>query len=123
MADSKNIFTVGYGQNGVTGPTTPNLASPVVGGRSWPYEIVTRGYETVAIFPAWDVGGFGSPVHDIEPAKAYARKFAAVDELLVALKLLQTQALQSELNSPNHEWGMAALELTKAAIARAEGRS
>lgn len=47
----------------------------------------------------------------------------AVPELYDALKALQRQALQSELNSPAHEWGQEALTLTAAALAKAEGRT
>ncbi len=46
---------------------------------------------------------------------------AAAPELLDALKALQLQGLQSELNDPAHEYGYAALEMARAAIAKAQG--
>ncbi len=45
--------------------------------------------------------------------------FPAYDELLDALKALHKQAIQSELNSPNHEWGMEAISMASTAIAKA----
>jgi hypothetical protein len=46
----------------------------------------------------------------------------AAPELLAALKALQRQALQSDVNDPANEWGREALELASAAIAKAEGK-
>lgn len=112
MTDNKQKLTIGYGTNGITGPTTPAGPSPVCGGASWPYEIVTRGYETVAIFPAQNIGGFGCPEHDIEQARSYARKFSAVDDLLAALKLAKEHAeLEDEI-----------LDIVDSAINKAEGK-
>src|SRR5690349_11938399 len=48
---------------------------------------------------------------------ADGRLISAAPDLLAALKALQLQALQSELNSPAHEWGYEALALTQATIA------
>lgn len=50
-----------------------------------------------------------------------AALISAAPELLEALLMLQKQALQSELNSPNHEWGLEALAAARAAIAKALG--
>ena len=52
---------------------------------------------------------------------ANARLIAAAPDLLEALKALQRQALQG--NARGDEWMDEALELTRAAIAKAEGRS
>lgn len=52
-----------------------------------------------------------------------ARLMAAAPDLLVALKALHHQALQSELNSPSHEWGTEALGLSRAALEKAERAS
>lgn len=48
---------------------------------------------------------------------------AAAPDLLEALKALQLQALQSNVNSAANEWGREALEMAKAAIEKAEGRT
>ena len=37
-----------------------------------------------------------------------------------ALEALQRQALQSELNTPSHEWGWEALQMTRAALTTAK---
>lgn len=47
----------------------------------------------------------------------------AAPELLQALKALWVQALQSELNSPNHEYGLKAIALANAAISKVENSS
>lgn len=124
-ADSTQTLTVGYGANGVTGPTTPAFPSPVCGGASWPHEIVTRGYETVAIFPAHDIGGVGCPEHDIEPAQSYARKFAAVDDLLIeakrAAEVMERHIYPKPDVGPDHPYSV--LQALQAVIAKAEGRS
>ena len=57
------------------------------------------------------------PTLDIEAANA--RLIAAAPELLEALKALQRQALQG--NVRGDEWMDEALELTRAAIAKATG--
>lgn len=57
------------------------------------------------------------------PADSYAHLIAAAPELLDALKMLERQALQSSLNDPAHEWGWEALQATRAALSKAEGRS
>ena len=62
-------------------------------------------------------------VIDIGEAEANAHLIVAAPDLLEALKALQHQALQSELNSPAHEWGTEALGLARIAISKAEGRS
>ena len=56
-----------------------------------------------------------------EEAEANARLIAAAPDLLEALKALQRQALQG--NVRGDEWMDEALELTRAAIAKAEGRA
>ena len=43
-------------------------------------------------------------------------------ELLAALKALELQALQSNVNSPANEWGREALALARAAIISAEAQ-
>lgn len=73
------------------------------------------------------VGYNGDVVCDSEPYYAHALDpkngplIAAAPELLEALLMLQKQALQSELNSPNHEWGIEALAVARAAISKALG--
>lgn len=52
---------------------------------------------------------------------ANACLIAAAPDLLEALKSLQRQALQSDVNDPANEWGREALEMTNAAIAKATG--
>lgn len=54
---------------------------------------------------------------------ANARLIAAAPDLYEALSALRLQALQSSVNSPANEWGMEALALANAAIAKAEGRT
>lgn len=54
---------------------------------------------------------------------ANAALFLAAPQLLAALKALHLQALQSTVNDPANEWGAEALEMSRAAIAAAEGRS
>lgn len=57
----------------------------------------------------------------VEEARANARLIAAAPDLLAALKALQLQALQSNVNDPANDWGREALALTRAAIAAATG--
>ncbi len=52
--------------------------------------------------------------------EANASLIAAAPELLEALKALRIQALQSTVNDRANEWGMEALGLAHAAIAKAE---
>lgn len=76
----------------------------------------------------WLKGGWAKSVCTIrhgnwmargEP-ESNARLIAAAPDLLAALKALQLQALQSSVNNPANEWGMEALALAHAAIAKAE---
>lgn len=53
---------------------------------------------------------------------ANARLIASAPDLLAALKALQIQALQSDVNDPSNEWGCEALAMARAAISKAEGR-
>lgn len=50
---------------------------------------------------------------------ADAHLIAAAPDLLEALKALELQALQSNVNSTSNEWGREALDLARAAIAKA----
>lgn len=52
---------------------------------------------------------------------ANARLIAAAPDLLKALEALRLQALQSSVNDRSNEWGMEALGLANAAIAKAHG--
>lgn len=45
---------VGFGA-GITGPTTPRLDGPCCGGSKWPFGILSKGKECVAIIPAQDL--------------------------------------------------------------------
>lgn len=72
-------LTVGYPDGGITGPTSASVEGPTCAGRDWPYEIVTSGAETVAIFPAQVAGG-------IESARESAVLFAAAPDMFEALK-------------------------------------
>ena len=54
------------------------------------------------------------------PADRIASLTEAVRVLTEALEALQRQALQSELNSPSHEWGWEALQMTRAALTTAK---
>ena len=58
-----------------------------------------------------------------ERDEADARLIAAAPDLLAALKALELQALQSNVNSPSNEWGREALDLARAAIEKAEGQA
>jgi hypothetical protein len=82
--------------------------------------------------PAGIEGSDGNPVCVFGTAEGSGTLFeneadysliAAAPDLLEALKALQLQALQSDVNHPSNEWGMEALALAHAAIAKAEGRS
>lgn len=54
-------------------------------------------------------------------AEANARLIAAAPDMLEALKALRLQALQSNVNSAANEWGLEALAMANAAIAKASG--
>ena len=69
---------VGYPDGGITGPTAASVEGPTCAGREWPYEIVTSGAETGAIFPAQVTGG-------IESARESAVLFAAAPDMFEAL--------------------------------------
>lgn len=55
-----------------------------------------------------------------EQSSANGRLIAAAPDLLAALKALEIQAIQSDVNSPANEWGREALEMARDAIVRAE---
>jgi len=63
------------------------------------------------------------PTEGDEPSEADARLMVASPDLLIAIKALLLQALQSTVNSPENEWGIEALELAVESSARAEGRA
>lgn len=48
-------WTKGWGR-GVTGPTTPRAAGPCCGGEYYPYTIVSKNLETIAIIPQQEDG-------------------------------------------------------------------
>jgi hypothetical protein len=48
-----------------------------------------------------------------------ARLIAAAPDLLAALKALEIQALQSDVNEHSNEWGREALGMARAAILKA----
>jgi hypothetical protein len=58
----------------------------------------------------------------LEEAQANACLIAAAPEMLEALKALQLQALQSNVNDPANEWGREALVMAQVTIDKAEGR-
>jgi len=117
MADSKK-HTPGPWHVGYRGMDI-GCTNAKIGGHAKLFDIRGWGYLT-----GNGHGGLGLPHEEaVAIQEANARLVAAAPDLLEALKALQKQALQSELNSPSHEWGMEALALTEAAIARAEGRS
>lgn len=51
---------------------------------------------------------------------SHASLLSTIKELMEALEMLQRQALQSELNTPSHEWGWEALQVTRTALSRAK---
>lgn len=52
-------WRLGYSASGITGPSTPIISGPCCGGREWPYEIITKGQETLCIVPAQSAFGSG----------------------------------------------------------------
>ena len=56
-----------------------------------------------------------------EDAEGNAALLAAAPDMLAALEALWVQALQSDVNEARNEWGREALELARAAIAKAKG--
>lgn len=108
-ASTKEMI-VGYPDGGITGPTAASVEGPTCAGREWPYEIVTSGAETVAIFPAQVTGG-------IESARESAVLFAAAPDMFEAL--WQCIGALKALGAQDGYASTAA----KAAIAKAEGRT
>jgi hypothetical protein len=47
---TKGPWVSGYGE-GITGPTTPTLHGPCCAGEKYPYDVVSKGTETIAIIP------------------------------------------------------------------------
>ena len=43
-------YVVGWNE-GLTGPTTPNVAGPCCGGNQWQYVPIAKGNQTIAILP------------------------------------------------------------------------
>jgi hypothetical protein len=69
---------------------------------------------------------FEAEVARIQPSpmrEANARLIAAAPELYEALKALQLQALQSNVNEPSNEWGRDALAQARGALAKARGEA
>lgn len=73
MGHTKLPWILGWGE-GLTGPTTPAVDSPVCGGHDWPFQVISKGKHTIAICPAqppkdWMAGPF-SPVPGTDKANA-----------------------------------------------------
>jgi hypothetical protein len=109
---------------GQTGPTTPSF-KPFCGGGDWPYAQVTRGLDTIAIFPAPDDGGSfgcGKPISAQAEANAafIVRACNSHYDLLEALELA-SNALSVCVESGGYYVGEGIFEKINAAISRAHG--
>lgn len=114
MSETKrNGWKAGYG-NGLTGPTTPNLAGPVVGGKKWGVGIVSRGAETIAICPNQATFG-GAEI--LGSGEEHARLIAAAPDLLT----LAYQYRDDLRHPPAPDSRERRLEAIEAAIRKAEG--
>lgn len=75
----------------------------------------------VEVFSDIRSAGENSRAEALANAEFILKAVNSHDAMLAALKALQVQALQSNLNSPAHEWGWEALGMTRAALALAKG--
>ena len=107
QAHTPGPWCAGWGNSGLTGPTTPSAHGPTTAGTEWTFSVVSCGTETIAIVP--DQEGVA-----LRPRRgtgdANARLIAAAPDMLSLLERWAAVAGPSVL-----------AEETRAAIAKAKG--